>query len=69
MPKTNIVQSLNMKAVSAGTNLSAVCRRAGVNRATLAKWKNKEPKTLTLLRKLEQAITDIATERAAEPVS
>ncbi len=60
MPETNIVHSLNMKAVAAGTNLTAVCRKAGVNRMTISKWKSREPKTLTILRKLEQAIKDIA---------
>jgi hypothetical protein len=56
MSDVNIVHSLKIKAASAGTNLTEVCRLAGVNRQTVELWKRKEPKTITTLRKLEEQI-------------
>lgn len=53
---TNIVTTLKAKAAAAGTNLTAICRAAGVPRQTVERWKNKEPKTIALLRKLEAEI-------------
>lgn len=52
---TNIVDTLKAKAAAAGTNLTAICREAGVPRQTIERWKE-EPKTIRLLRKLEAAI-------------
>jgi precorrin-6x reductase len=52
---TNIVTTLKAKAVAAGTNLTAICRAANIPRQTVERWKT-EPKTIKLLRKLEDAI-------------
>lgn len=64
MAKTNIVHSLKLKCTAAGTNLTEVCRKAGVNRQTVERWKKEEPKTLTILRQLEEAIELITREKA-----
>jgi len=58
----NIVQSLKTKAAAAGTNLTEVCRRAGVSRQTVEKWKDEEPKTLRILRQLEAQIDILKAE-------
>jgi precorrin-6x reductase len=60
---TNIVTTLKAKAAAAGTNLTAICKKAGVPRQTVERWKNEEPKTIQLLRKLESAIEQVATEQ------
>lgn len=61
----NIVQSLKIKAAAAGTNLTEVCRRAGVSRQTVEKWKDEEPKTLQILRRLEAQIEILKGENLA----
>jgi transcriptional regulator with XRE-family HTH domain len=61
----NIVQTLKIKAAAAGSNLTEICRRAGVNRQTVEQWKDDEPKTLKILRKIEAEIEKIKTENAA----
>jgi transposase-like protein len=60
----NIVQSLKIKCAEAGTNLTHVCRQAGVNRSTIEKWKREEPTSLQIIRKLEKAIEEIKTTKA-----
>lgn len=51
-----IFQILKARCAQKGTNLSAICRAAGVHRQTVERWKDKTPKTLTTLEKLENAI-------------
>lgn len=52
----DIVKELQVKCAQAGTNLSEVCRDAGVSRSTIERWKKKPPASITHLRKLEDAI-------------
>lgn len=52
----NIVKSLKIKAATVGSNLTQICNDAGVPRQTIERWKNVEPKTIRILRKLENAI-------------
>lgn len=60
---TNIVTTLKAKAAAAGTNLTAICRDAGIPRQTVERWKS-EPKTIKLLRKLEAEIEKAAKAKA-----
>ena len=62
----NIVQSLKVRCTEAGTNISEVCRRAGVARSTVDRWEDKLPNTFRILQKLEQANQEIATEKQTE---
>lgn len=48
----NIYESLEKACRESGTNLTKVCRAAGVNRSTVQRWKEKEPNTIRLYRKL-----------------
>lgn len=50
---TNIVTIWKSKAAAAGTNITEIARRAGVPRQTIERWKNEEPLTIKLLRKIE----------------
>lgn len=52
----NTFESLKAACEEAGTNLSEVCREAGVDRSTLEHWKREEPKTIVSIRKLLKAI-------------
>lgn len=53
---TNLYKELITKCAEVGSNLSEVCKDAGVTRMTVQAWKRKEPKTITILRKLEAEI-------------
>lgn len=63
---TNIVTILKAKAAAAGTNITEICRRSGVPRQTVERWKNKEPKTLILLRSLEAELDKALAQRKAK---
>lgn len=56
MTQTEIFNELLKECAEAGSNLSEVCRDAGVTRMTVEAWKYKEPKTLQILRKLREEI-------------
>lgn len=57
----NTFNYLKSECEKLGVSLSEVCRRAGVDRSVIERWKKKEPKTVQILRRLEEAITDIKT--------
>lgn len=59
----DIVGSLKTKCDTVGTNLTEVCKRAGVHRTTLEYWKKKTPNTFLILVGLLKAIDDIASEK------
>jgi hypothetical protein len=63
---TNIVTILKAKAAAAGTNITEICRRAHVPRQTVERWKNEEPLTIKLLRKIESEIEKAAAEQKAK---
>lgn len=52
----NLSVSLETACVRAGTNMTEVCRIAGVHRSTVQRWQEKEPKTFVEIRKIMQAI-------------
>ena len=58
----NTFFSLKQKCAEAGTNLTEVCKIAGVNRSMLSRWRQREPKTLEIIGKLEAAIEKIRNE-------
>ena len=56
---TDTYQSLKFKCEQAGTNLTEVCRLAGVDRSTVERWKKKEPNSVVIIKSLEAAIENI----------
>ncbi len=52
----DVFQSLQIKCVQAGTNLSDVCKEAGVHRSVVERWKADEPKTIQILRKMHEVL-------------
>lgn len=63
---TNVVQTLKAQCAAIGTNLTEVCREAGVPRQTPERWKVKEPMTIKILRKIEATISKKAIEFKAK---
>lgn len=58
------VSKLERDAQAAGLNLTAVCREAGVSRATPDRWRKKTPKTIALVTAMEAIV---AREAAKAP--
>lgn len=59
------VKSLQILCAQAGTNITEVCKRAGVNRNTVDQWRKKEPKQFQTLRALFYTIEKIKQENNA----
>lgn len=52
----DIVTELKTKAAAAGTNLTAICDKEGIDRSTLERWKKNIPKPLMTYFRLLNAI-------------
>lgn len=59
------VKSLQILCAQAGTNITEVCKRSGVNRNTVDQWRKKEPKQFQTLRTLFYTIEQIKQENNA----
>jgi transcriptional regulator with XRE-family HTH domain len=46
------------RAKLSGISLVQLCLRVGIARETLENWKEKEPKTLVILQKINEVLTD-----------
>jgi len=57
------VTQLEADAKSVGSNITAICREAGVSRTTPDRWKEKPPATIETLAKLQDAV---AAKKAAQ---
>lgn len=55
----NPVELLKVKAAEAGTNLTEVCRNAGVDRSMIERWKKNVPKALITYELLNEEINKI----------
>lgn len=62
IPKTsqklpeNLYDQIRMRCLHAGTNLNVVCKKAGVSRSTVDRWKKKEPNTVRIYRRVLETI-------------
>lgn len=59
----NPIEELKIKAAAAGTNLTAACTKAGVDRSVPERWKKNVPKAFVNYAKIDQAIDDLAKEK------
>lgn len=55
---STLINSLKSRCAAAGTNITAVCKQAGVSRSTIERWKAKPPKSLQILDALEEQIQE-----------
>ncbi len=62
----NIARSLEIECAKAGTNITEVCRIAGVQRSTVQRWKEEDPKTIQVVRRLMEIIEQKAKENGKE---
>ena len=52
------LSQLEADAKAAGSNLTEVCREAGVSRTTPDRWKEKPPATIVTLKKLQDVVAE-----------
>jgi transposase-like protein len=60
-----IYHELKVEAAEAGSNLSEICRKAGVSRVTLDNWKRKEPDAFKKVRKLRATMELVKQQKLA----
>lgn len=58
------VKQLSERAKAAGTNVSELCRIAGISRTTPERWNKRVPKSITIFDSVFQALLDL--EKAKE---
>lgn len=51
------LDDLEREALRSGLNLTALCKRAGISRATPDRWRRRLPKTIQIIDSLEVALT------------
>jgi transcriptional regulator with XRE-family HTH domain len=59
----NIISELKAECEKNGTTISEVCRRAGVSRSIIERWKNAPPKSFTIYWSLKNALGTIVSEK------
>ncbi|MBZ0059606.1 MULTISPECIES: hypothetical protein [unclassified Leclercia] len=60
------VESIKQRAKEAGTNITQLCRIAGVSRTTPERWEKRVPKSIGILDLMYQALKDIEVAKQAE---
>ncbi|HGX3708918.1 TPA: hypothetical protein ACNEJR_003679 [Escherichia coli] len=60
------VELIKQRAKEAGTNITQLCRIAGVSRTTPERWEKRVPKSIGILDLMYQALTEIETVKQAE---
>jgi len=64
--KSSAYAEIEKRAKHIGVKLSEVCRKAGVDRSILERWKKEDPKSITTLNALNNALDEIEAENNAE---
>lgn len=54
---------LEARAKEAGSNMTDVCRKAGISRATPQRWQDNPPQTVMLLDHMDAVINDIRKQK------
>ncbi|MBZ0058708.1 MULTISPECIES: hypothetical protein [Leclercia] len=60
------VKQLSERAKAAGTNVSELCRIAGVSRTTPERWNKRVPKSITIFDSVFQALLDLERAKGEE---
>lgn len=62
---TNPTEALETYAKSKGVPLYIACERAGIDFSTVARWRKKEPRTITIIKQIMAAIDAEADSRTS----
>ena len=60
------VEMIKKRAKDAGTNITQLCRAAGVSRTTPERWEKRVPKSIGILDLMYQALLDVEKSKEAE---
>jgi len=52
------IDRIEAEAKKVGLNLTAICREAGISRATPDRWRAKPPKTIEIIELMEKIVKD-----------
>lgn len=63
-PAESVYDRLHRLASEAGVSLLAICKKTGIARSTVERWKGQEPRTVVMIRDLEKAIAEAARKKA-----
>jgi len=61
--KPTAYESIKSRCDEAGIKISAVCRKAGVDRSVLERWKPSDPKSIQNLNAFNDAIDELIKEK------
>jgi transposase-like protein len=56
MTNENLVKYWRKQCVDKGTSLAQICREVGIEREVLTRWEKAEPKSIRLMRAINEAI-------------
>lgn len=59
------LRAIEARAKAAGSNMTQVCKRSGIARATVERWAGRPPQTITKVDELEAEVSRIEQEAAA----
>lgn len=63
------LEYLEAQAKEAGSNLTEVCKRAGISRATPDRWTKGPPQTIILMDNMHKVIQNIRKEKGLPPLA
>lgn len=61
------LKSIESRAKAAGSNITQVCKKTGIARATYERWCFRAPQSVTKLDELEAEVARLEKERAEAP--
>jgi Homeodomain-like domain len=59
------LQSIEARAKATGSNLTQICKKTGIARATVERWRYRAPQSVTKVDELEAEVARLEAEKAA----
>jgi hypothetical protein len=60
------LQSIEARAKAAGSNLTQICKKSGIARATVERWRYRAPQSVTKVDELEAEVARLEAEKATQ---
>jgi len=61
----NRLTSIESRAKSAGSNFTQICKKTGIARATVERWRYRAPQSVSKVDELEAEVARLEAEKAA----
>jgi hypothetical protein len=59
------LQSIEARAKATGSNLTQICKKTGIARATVERWRYRAPQSVSKVDELEAEVVRLEAEKAA----